>query len=381
MASSFAAGIVAATCLYQAFHIGFEGSMALGTASLFCLAAMGCTCLSLLRKDEEGRHFFMQAPPAAGRTLIYSLFALCGACIYFMSSVPTVMDSTAASPAEAFFAARAESVKKLIDALPFEHPESNALIKAFLTGDRSGLGREVKAAFRDSGASHILALSGMHLSIIYLVLSRSLGIIGHSPAARRLTSVIIITGTGFFTLMTGAAPSLVRAYIFVFLRETSILCRRPMDNLHLFSIALIIHLALSPASLTDIGFQLSYLAMAGIFTLFPALENLWTKEEPQGYFTRGSLLGKGMRKIWSLCTLSIACQAFTAPLAWYYFRSFPAYFLLTNLLCIPLTNAINALSILIIALAGMGICPDFLLRIDELLISATLFCLNTIAAL
>ena len=79
-------------------------------------------------------------------------------------------------------------LRALIDALPFRDVGTPALLKALLTGDRSGLSRETVAAFRASGASHVLALSGLHIGIIYLIFDRLTQVLGRSPTARLRSS-------------------------------------------------------------------------------------------------------------------------------------------------------------------------------------------------
>ena len=77
-----------------------------------------------------------------------------------------------------------------------------------------------------------------------------------------------------------------------------------------------------------------------------------------------------LKKIWDTAAMSIACQITTAPAVWYYFGTFPQYFLITNLLCIPLSNIIIVLSIIILPLYGAGICPQILIDADNLLLTA-----------
>ena len=83
--------------------------------------------------------------------------------------------------------------------------------------------------------------------------------------------------------------------------------------------------------------------------------------------------------MWESASLSISCQVFTSPLAWHYFKSFPEYFLLTNLIALPLTSAIMALSIATIALSALGICPVLLVQANDKAIQAIIYCLTVIS--
>ena len=247
----------------------------------------------------------------------------------------------------------------LTESLPFTDKDCNAFLKALICGDRSGLSDYITDSFRESGASHILALSGLHLGIIYMMIRRGLSILGNNPAARRIRSAVTILLCFGYTFMTGAGPSLSRALIFVILNETGTMLDRVHDLRQVFYSALLIQLAISPSASASIGFQLSYAAMAGIVFIYPVLRESFPSGSP-------------LKKIWNLASMSIACQITTAPLVWLRFRTFPLYFLITNLICIPLTGAIIPASVLTLILHSVGMCPEFLYRISELLIQMLL---------
>lgn len=258
-----------------------------------------------------------------------------------------------------------------IDTLPFRDPGTPALLKALLTGDRSGLSPETVAVFRRSGASHVLALSGLHIGIIYLIFDKLTRVLGASPVARRIRFGLIVLGAGFFTLMTGAGASIVRAFLFIVINETLRLLGRPRKAVRVLCLALLVQLVLDPAAVREVGFQLSYLAMAGIFLLFPLLEAWYP----------ASVSWDPLRKIWSMAALSISCQLFTGPLAWRRFHSFPRYFLLTNLMAIPLTTALMAVAVVTVALGGLGWCPDLLIKTTDGLCRLLVWVLGIIASM
>ena len=169
------------------------------------------------------------------------------------------------------------SLQTMIDSIPFSSEGTSALIKALLTGERSGLSSEIKSAFRDSGASHILALSGLHLGIIYGILSKLLSILGNSPVMRILRSILIILICGIYTLATGAGDSLVRALIFISLREIAKAASRYHGLGQILLASLIIQLVIDPLAVRSVGFQLSYAAMAGIAFIYPWLQEFWDR--------------------------------------------------------------------------------------------------------
>ena len=266
----------------------------------------------------------------------------------FLCACTEALCGGAATPGFLAEAARtaAEGFRAGIDAIPFPHSETAPLVKALLSGDRSGLTRETVATFRASGASHLLALSGLHAGILYLILSRALSVLGNRPSIKYFRSISIILAAGFYTLMTGNSPSMVRAFLFISIRESARLAGRDPAPMGVLALALTIQLTLHPSVLRSVGFQLSYSAMLGIFLLYPPLAAAWPEPaEPRDPVFRRNPL----RLIWDSAALSIACQAFTAPIAWLYFRSFPKYFLLTNLLAIPLTTALVPAALLTLA--------------------------------
>ena len=267
-------------------------------------------------------------------------------------------------------------MQEAIDRLPFADSRCNAVAKALVTGERSDIPREIVIAFRESGASHILALSGLHLGIIYAIINSSLSIFGNYRQLCIPRSVAIIAICGFYTIATGAGPSIVRAFLFIVLAEFGRLTHRYRSTGQLLMAALIIQLTISPMSAKSVGFQLSYAAMAGIAFILPWLKDLWPgsvyDDRPLTRFTR---------KIWEICAMSISCQITTGPLAWMYFGTMPKYFLLTNLLAIPLTGIIIPVIIITLILNGLGICPMFVTEAAERLISALIGVLEIIAVM
>ena len=267
----------------------------------------------------------------------------------------------------------AEALKNLIDELPMAHSESNALMKALVSGDRGSLSKSTLDAFRAAGASHILALSGMHLGIIYMLLRRPLALLGGGSAARVLSFCLIVGAAGLFTAVTGAGASLVRAFLFILIAEVVKLMPERRSSLpNTYSAALTIQLALDPQVILNVGFQLSYLAMAGIVFLLPSMQKWYPQSGPRRSLTK---------RVWDTLALSLSCQIFTAPAVWYYFHSFPAYFLLTNLLAMPLTTAAMSTAVICLGLSALGVCPDVLVRVCDLFFQALIFTVSTIGGL
>ena len=170
--------------------------------------------------------------------------------------------------------------------------------------------------------------------------------------------------------MTGASPSLVRAFLFILLNELArLLPGRRRSPLNLYCTALTLQLALSPGVITSLGFQLSYLAVLGIVTVFPHLD---------AWYPRGPRLDP-LRRIWSAVALTLSCQLFTAPLVWLRFREFPKYFLITNLGAMPLTEAFVCCSLPVLALGEH--CPEGIKKLADAVGQLLLQFLETVASI
>ncbi|MDO5442796.1 MAG: ComEC/Rec2 family competence protein [Bacteroidia bacterium] len=268
-----------------------------------------------------------------------------------------------------------EALRGRIESLPFYHTSTNALVCALLTGDRSGLTAAQTEAFRAAGASHILALSGLHLGVIYLIAGKLLSIFGNNRTTCRIRSAAIVICSGFYTMMTGAGPSIVRAFIFIVLNEAGKLSpERSRTPARTLLVALTVQLASDPSVISSLGFQLSYLAMTGLMLLNPCLES---------WYPEGGRLSKldPMRRIWKTAATAISCQCFTAPLVWMRFHTFPEYFILTNMLALPLTTAIMATSVITVCLDWAGMESGLAAKAADILVQMLLAVLERISGL
>lgn len=274
-------------------------------------------------------------------------------------------------------------MQQTIDTIPFQDPDTGALIGALLTGNRNSLSPAVAEAFRTSGASHILALSGLHLGIIYMIFLKLSGILGNSIWARRCRSCMLILLSGFYTLATGAGASIVRAFLFILLGEIANICGRYKSLPQILFAAMILQLIVSPLSILSISFQLSYAAMAGIAFVFPWLKGFWpdeSNEQRTGAFGR-KLIGKPARWIWNSAAMSISCQLTTGPLAYMYFGSIPKHFLLTNLLAMPLVGILIPSAALTAFLSALGWCPSIMTQAVEAIAGLLTWALEVISTM
>ena len=204
--------------------------------------------------------------------------------------------------------------------------EAQALIAAMVLGDKSALSRQQYDRFNMTGASHVLALSGLHLSIIYLLLTRlTLG-------RRRswLIQILVLTAVWSYALLTGLPTSLVRAATMITVYGLFSLGGRRRASLNVLCFTAIIMLLFDRSALFDVGFQLSFMAMLGILLFVPLMES-WVS-------ARWMMEHRILSWVLSLLMVSVAAQMGTAPLVAYYFGRFSTWFLVTNIIVIPLTT-------------------------------------------
>ena len=211
--------------------------------------------------------------------------------------------------------------KKLTHFIP--QPEELAVAKALILGQKEDLDNNTREVYAKAGAMHVLAVSGLHVGIIYIVL---LGLLKQKQGRVTnpvLVAAIVIPALWAYAFITGLSPSVLRAVtMFSFLALAQVLNRRSA-SLNTLAMSAFILLLVNPYMIMAVGFQLSYIAVAGIIFLFPVFERWLNPSNPI------------LRFIWQITALSMAAQLVTAPLSAFYFHRFPTFFLFTNLMVIP----------------------------------------------
>lgn len=240
---------------------------------------------------------------------------------------------------------------------------------ALTLGLREKLGDEIKQSYRVSGAVHILAISGLHVGILYVVLFYSLSFLKKTRYGKIVMVLVILCALWFFALLTGLSPSVLRAstmFSFVLIGQS---LRRHSNVYNSLAISAFILLFINPSLIFNVGFQLSYCAVLGIVILQPRLHNLMR--------SRFWLVDK----ISGLVAVSIAAQLATFPLSLYYFHQFPVYFWLTNIIVIPLTTLILYFGFLFFLFSVQPLVAGFIGKVQALLISGMNVSVETIREL
>lgn len=210
----------------------------------------------------------------------------------------------------------------------FEKHISNDKVKAIANaisiGYKDEMDYEIKQSYSNAGASHLLAVSGLHVGIIYLIFNH-IFIFIKNKVVKTTLSVILLWG---YAIITGMSPSVTRATLMFSLISIGKTMKSQPNIYNIIAASAFIILLFNPFTLFNIGFQLSYLAVIGIIYYHPKLKNIIY------------IKNKYLKKLWDLLCLTIAAQILTAPLSIYYFNQFPLYFILPGLILVPLTPLI-----------------------------------------
>ena len=237
---------------------------------------------------------------------------------------------------------------------------------ALLLGKRSEISKELLNAFSAAGTVHILAVSGLHVGMLYAVLLFLL-----TPLKRKKWILLFITlfVLWIYAFITGLSPSVMRATVmFSFMAFGSVISRKA-HVINTLSASAIFLLLFDPNLIYKVGFQLSYLAVLGIVTLQPYMANLIIPRY------------KILNYVWQLITVSIAAQIATAPVGLFYFHQFPNYFILANVFAIPLAFLIVMTGLLVFATSPVLAVMQFLTSALFYLIKGLNFFISWISSL
>lgn len=208
--------------------------------------------------------------------------------------------------------------------------DTYGVLAAMTLGDKSALSKEMRDTYAVAGASHVLALSGLHLGILYMLLSW----LTFSHRRRHVISqLILVISVWAFAFLVGLPVSIVRSATMISLFAIFTISYRPHLSINLLSLTALLILTIDCSALFDIGFQLSFLSVFSILLLMP----LTQKERPFTWqmMRQPPKKHKVVATLRDMLFISIAAQIGTAPLVAYYFGRFATYFLLTNLIVIP----------------------------------------------
>ena len=240
-------------------------------------------------------------------------------------------------------------------AMEDEDSAQYAVLAAMALGDKSALTKELKEVYAVTGASHVLALSGLHLGIIYTLLS--LLIVGRRW--QMVSQLLIILCIWSFVFLVGISTSVVRSATMLTVYALLSLGYRDKMTVNTLAFTAVVMLVVNPLSLYDVGFQMSFMAVFAILILIPMITGVFSAE----YL----LSHRAIRWVWSMVAVSVSAQIGVAPLIAYYFGRFSTYFLLTNFIVIPAATLILWLSPVVLLFPSLAYILLYIVK-----------CLNTV---
>lgn len=219
-----------------------------------------------------------------------------------------------------------------------------ALAVALSCGNKSLIDKNIYENFRKSGSLHLLALSGLHLGIIYAILSFLLSFSGNYPCVKKIRSCLTIILLWAYSIFTGLGVSILRAVIMITIYETASIFNKEKNGMNALAVSILAIGLFSPADPGSISFLLSAGAMFGIFFLYPTISGSLTTDN------------KFLKNIFNIIAMSTACQIITTPIILKNFGTFPALSIIANIFCSPLVTLI--MSIIPITLVLSYIFPS-----------------------
>lgn len=213
------------------------------------------------------------------------------------------------------------------------------LMIALVLGDKSNLDKSIKNDFIKTGTAHILAVSGLHLGMIYGLLNYGINLLRrkfHSGRKNFIQTLIIVLLIWSFAFISGLSTSVIRAAIMLSLFEAGALLKKNNDPVNSLFACGFIMLAFNPCTLFDIGFQLSFMAVLSIVLFNPYVRRLYNPEQ------------NILCKLRDLIAVTLSVQILVTPISIYYFQQFPIYFIASNLIWIPLSFLLMTIGIALV---------------------------------
>jgi len=213
------------------------------------------------------------------------------------------------------------------------------LAEALLIGYKDDLDKSLVQSYTNTGVVHIIAISGMHIALIYWLLDLLCQPLKKLKYSKWFVTLIIISGLWLFSLLAGAQASVLRSAVMFTCIVIGKNFSRSSSIYNTLAVSAFILLCYNPFWLWDVGFQLSYAAVLSIV--------IFVKPVYSWFYIKNKILDF----IWKLNAVSIAAQLLTTPFSLYHFHQFPNFFLLSNFAAVPLSS--------IIVLGEIFLCSTF----------------------
>jgi len=218
-----------------------------------------------------------------------------------------------------------------------------AVASTLILGYKADLSPDILQAYSKTGTVYVLTVSGAQVAIIYLLLTFALSFLNRYKHGRIIKAAIIIAVIWYYALLTGFSLAVCRVAVMVSMVIIGKSFSRYINTLNILAISAFLLLLYDPFFITEVGFQLSFLAVSGLVVLQPIVykwlkcKNIWAD------------------KLWALCSVSITAQVVIFPISAFYFHEFPVYFLISNLFVVVPSGAIMYAGILYLLLPQMPV--------------------------
>jgi competence protein ComEC len=216
-----------------------------------------------------------------------------------------------------------------------------AIAAALILGVKDSLDNELQKAYSAAGAMHVLAVSGLHVGIIYMLLGFSLGWVKKQKGGKYLFALVVLTALWMYAFVTGLSASVLRAVTMFSVVTLAQTWQRSSSTYNTLSVSAFALLCFDPYLIMSVGFQLSYAAVIGIVYLYKPI-NSWINFN---YWLP--------RYLWQITAVSIAAQVATVPVSMYYFHKLPVFFWLANIFVIPAAAIILVGGLVVMAIAWL----------------------------
>ncbi|HZL08401.1 MAG TPA: ComEC/Rec2 family competence protein [Prolixibacteraceae bacterium] len=247
--------------------------------------------------------------------------------------------------------------------------EEGSVVAALTLGYRAELDPETTDYFASTGAMHVLAVSGLHVGLIYFILGFLLSGIKKVKIGAFLFPALMIILLWSYALITGFSPSVQRATVMLTFVIFGNILRRSVNIYNSLTASALVLILNNPDVLFEVGFQLSFLAVFGIVLIQPKLAGLI------------EVKNKLLKSLWALLTVSIAAQLATFPLGLFYFNQFPNFFWLSNFFVIPGATLIIWLTFGFFIFSPFPFIPDLIAQLIQWTTSLMLWTLKVISEL
>lgn len=250
---------------------------------------------------------------------------------------------------------RAKLINKLRETSLME--DERSIIQALILGEKKDISKELYEQYAAAGVVHILAVSGLHVGIFYVLLTfllKPVTFLNHGHIIRSLLIVIILWG---FAFLAGLSPSVMRAVSMFSFFALAIILQRRTSSVNTLFISFFILTLIDPMNLFHVGFQLSYSAVFFILWLHPLFKPL--------IYSKIYVF----RELKSMLAVTISAQIGVLPFTLFYFHSFPGLFLLTNLVILPTLTLFMAIGITVVVLSYINSLPVWLSDLYNLMVN------------